>query len=39
METTTTEQLASWNRERSTQELRSFVANKFTALPDQLDIE
>jgi len=39
METTITQELDSWNRERSLQELRSYVSNKLTSLPDHLDVE
>jgi hypothetical protein len=32
------ESISSWNRERSTEELRSYVLNKLTSLPD-FDVE
>lgn len=32
-------ELASWNRERTTEELRGFVNTRHALLPDSIDIE
>lgn len=34
-----TSELASWNRERTMDELRSFVNSRHALLPDSIDIE
>ena len=34
-----TSELASWNRERTVEELRSFVNSRHALLPDSIDVE
>lgn len=34
-----TSEMASWNRERTLEELRSFVNSRHALLPDSIDIE
>lgn len=31
--------LATWNRQRSTEELQSFISSRHAALPDDTDVE
>jgi len=32
-------ELATWNRERSSEELQSFITARFNRLPDTVDVE